>query len=527
MNHTPSLSVIIPVYKVASYLEQCIESVLQQTLKNIEIILVDDGSPDTCPALCDAYACKDPRIRVIHQDNLGLAGARNTGLRYAIGDYVAFLDSDDYVEPDAYAKLYDAANTHGADIAFCQARYFDDTAGAVVEVDDSSCLPLFREKRFSNGFSWQDIGVEKIFSYDSFVVAWNKICRRNFLAELGANFPVGLIYEDNPFYFQTIFAATRLCVVHERLVTYRINRIGSIIQDVDGGEDARAMHILAILADTEQRLQSLGVGHIISAFHRYAFTEVCHKYPLVPQRLRPKYIALAKRLLPPRLYGKLRLRFWARAVKKARLSCLLSLQCEWHKGSLVLFDLFPLVSVYKYSHAPGEYNGKVLMGDKSSTDSILSAANVDSRILQCQGLTLTSLMDNLSELVSKPAFGVPIYSIRSDDLKKNSLCSSEIASVCGFLTIAKYILFIDRTPYEEVDLAKLRNLYFRLNCIFAESWIQFALPEISVLHKFMRYMNFFDKNCSGSDVGNSKLARFNRYVVVKVLGFPLIVGRRT
>lgn len=123
----PLISVIIPVYKVEKYLNQCVESVLTQSLSDIEVILVDDGSPDNCPDMCDAYAAMDARIRVIHQKNLGLAGARNTGFRIAKGEYVAFLDSDDYVLPDAFAKLHAKAVEYDADIVFSQVQYFDDT----------------------------------------------------------------------------------------------------------------------------------------------------------------------------------------------------------------------------------------------------------------------------------------------------------------------------------------------------------------------------------------------------------------
>ena len=93
----PLISVIVPVYRVEAYLERCVESLLEQTYENLEIILVDDGSPDGCPAICDACMRKDPRVRVIHQANAGLSGARNTGIDAAEGAYLAFVDSDDYV----------------------------------------------------------------------------------------------------------------------------------------------------------------------------------------------------------------------------------------------------------------------------------------------------------------------------------------------------------------------------------------------------------------------------------------------
>lgn len=99
------VSIVVPVYKVEKYLERCVESLRNQTLRDIEIILVDDGSPDTCPAMCDALVLQDSRIRVVHKQNGGLSSARNAGLRVALGTYVGFVDSDDEVEPDMYEKM--------------------------------------------------------------------------------------------------------------------------------------------------------------------------------------------------------------------------------------------------------------------------------------------------------------------------------------------------------------------------------------------------------------------------------------
>ena len=113
------LSVIIPVYNVAQYLEQCVDSVLQQTMQDMEIILVNDGSTDGSDDICRKYAQADPRIVLLHQKNQGLAAARQTGLDAAHGDYIGFVDSDDWLEPDMYQKMYAAATQSGADIVFC------------------------------------------------------------------------------------------------------------------------------------------------------------------------------------------------------------------------------------------------------------------------------------------------------------------------------------------------------------------------------------------------------------------------
>lgn len=105
MNQPELISIIVPVYKVEKYLDKCVESIVEQTYKNLEIILVDDGSPDNCSAMCDEWAQKDSRIKVIHKENGGLSSARNAGLDACTGDYIGFVDSDDWIEPDMYEYL--------------------------------------------------------------------------------------------------------------------------------------------------------------------------------------------------------------------------------------------------------------------------------------------------------------------------------------------------------------------------------------------------------------------------------------
>lgn len=113
------VSIIVPIYNVEQYLEKCIDSIINQTLKDIEIILVDDGSPDNCGQICDEYAKKDNRIKVIHKENGGLSSARNAGLKIATGEYIGFIDSDDYIELNMYEELYNIAKENNIDIVSC------------------------------------------------------------------------------------------------------------------------------------------------------------------------------------------------------------------------------------------------------------------------------------------------------------------------------------------------------------------------------------------------------------------------
>src|SRR5699024_10960583 len=113
------LSIVVPIYKVEKYFERCIQSILAQSLRDIEIILVDDGSPDKCPELCDKYALLDSRIKVIHKRNGGLSSARNAGIRIASGDYIGFIDSDDDVDYAMYEKMYEKAIKFDVDFVMC------------------------------------------------------------------------------------------------------------------------------------------------------------------------------------------------------------------------------------------------------------------------------------------------------------------------------------------------------------------------------------------------------------------------
>ena len=119
MEQCPLISVIVPVYNVAPYLTRCLDSIVMQTWQNLEIILVDDGSRDDSVGICDLYAARDARIRVIHKENGGLSSARNAGLDIAAGEYVGFVDSDDWIEPDMFEYLLQNAENYGADIATC------------------------------------------------------------------------------------------------------------------------------------------------------------------------------------------------------------------------------------------------------------------------------------------------------------------------------------------------------------------------------------------------------------------------
>ena len=180
----PKASVIVPVYKVEEYLEKCVQSILAQTERDFELILVDDGSPDRCGALCDSLAQTDPRIRVIHQENQGLGGARNTGIREARGDWLLLVDSDDWIEPKILEKAMEAGLREEADLVMFAFRTVDEQGRE---------LGVFREDMpKERGIGLQE-HKEALLTAPC---AWNKLYRRSFFQGTGLAYPPRVWYED-------------------------------------------------------------------------------------------------------------------------------------------------------------------------------------------------------------------------------------------------------------------------------------------------------------------------------------------
>lgn len=185
----PAISVIIPVYRVERYLDACVSSVLAQTFGDFEIILVDDGSPDGCPALCDAWARKDPRIRVIHRENGGLSAARNTGIEAAKGQFLTFVDSDDLLEPDTLRRAWEAQRQYSADLVVYNLVYVDENNRPLASPD----FTVFRDEVLDEAEVWRRyfaLEEQKIY----YVVAWNKLYRAELFREL--RYAEGKRYED-------------------------------------------------------------------------------------------------------------------------------------------------------------------------------------------------------------------------------------------------------------------------------------------------------------------------------------------
>lgn len=232
----PKISVIIPVYNVEPYLRKCLDSVINQTYQNLEIILVDDGSPDACGAICDEYAARDGRIHVIHKENGGVSSARNAGLAMAGGEWIGWVDSDDWVEPDMYEYMLKHALSSGAEIAVC-----------------SRC-EIYKDKRVTRG--WEEVALlnteqalEQLLKNDAMQ---NYLCDKLWKRSLfdGIVFPEGRTFEDMAVEHRMFERAQRVICLPEWKYNY-FQRAGSIVDDISLGN--RVNHFAA----AKERLEEM------------------------------------------------------------------------------------------------------------------------------------------------------------------------------------------------------------------------------------------------------------------------------
>lgn len=214
----PLISVIIPVYQVENYLCRCVDSVLSQTYQNLEVFLVDDGSTDRCPSICDAYAEKDDRIRVIHKENGGLSDARNAALDRISGDFVTFIDSDDFVGKNYVEGLFQALGKTGSDLSICGFSI----VGEGLPPRDSATLNDSRLKTFSPEQALEAILYQREFDTS----ACGKLYRSSLFRRI--RFPKGLWYEDLATIYKIIFHAQKIVFVPFKAYFYW-QRQGSII----------------------------------------------------------------------------------------------------------------------------------------------------------------------------------------------------------------------------------------------------------------------------------------------------------
>lgn len=214
----PKVSVVVPVYNAEKYLQECVSSILSQTLSDLELILVDDGSTDSSPALCDQYAAKDARVKVIHQANAGVSVARNCGLKIAAGEFVAFVDSDDFVDKNMYSMMVATAESENAPLVVCSGFYYSNMHKNRISPERNTKIQSKSSAEFVGNWLWTSNETTVLFT-----VVWNKIYRRDFFAE-ELHFEDLRIHEDEEFSTRLYLKDFRIAFVDEAFYYYRANQ---------------------------------------------------------------------------------------------------------------------------------------------------------------------------------------------------------------------------------------------------------------------------------------------------------------
>lgn len=265
-SETPRVSIIVPVYNVRDFLHQCVNSIIGQTLENIEIVLVDDGSTDGSGEIADEFAALDSRIVVIHKKNGGLSDARNVGIEAAKGDFIGFVDSDDWIEPEMFELLYQRAVTTDSELVLCASTRHNVKKSRASRIALRGNLNMFGKSVSEN--PWL------IYSGQSY--AWNKLYARRLFDDPSLRFPVGQWFEDSAVVYNIMASANRIQYVDEALYNYRFERPGSItstvsrkIFDVFKSCDSIISHFTKndlIKGSTQRVLEIIIRNHIIARF---------------------------------------------------------------------------------------------------------------------------------------------------------------------------------------------------------------------------------------------------------------------
>ena len=285
----PKISIIIPFYNVEKYIEECIESVVNQTIKDIEIIFVNDGSTDSSAAIVKKYADTDNRIKLINlEKRKGQGYARNRAIEIANGDYIGFVDSDDFVAIDMFEKLYSLASQNDNDITMCLAQEFDEETKKFIDSDYYS-LALLKEFK-DTVFSAKDT---KDIILNINVALWNKLYKHSYLKEIKAKFPEGYIYEDLPFFFSTFLPANRIQIVWEHLYRYRINRKTSTMNQFNN----KVLDRIPMVSLTYDKLKKVSFfKDIKKEVQAWIINDLFHRYTLLEEGYQKEFFFGMKKI---------------------------------------------------------------------------------------------------------------------------------------------------------------------------------------------------------------------------------------
>lgn len=285
----PKVSIIIPFNNVETYIKQCLDSVIAQTLDDIEIICVNDASEDSSRNIVEEYAQKDNRIKIIDiNERTGQGFARNRAIETAQGEYIGFVDSDDWIEPEMFLELYNKAKENDNDITICQAREYDDINEKYILSDYYSLTLLNRMK--DSIFKAEDTKDEIL---DINVVLWNKIYKREYLQQIGEKFPEGFIYEDLPFFFGTYLPAKRIQIVWKNCYIYRVNRKNSTMQQFN----KKVLDRLPMVSLTYEKMKQFSyLDDIREKIQSWIINDLFHRYTLLKENYQKEYFFQMKKI---------------------------------------------------------------------------------------------------------------------------------------------------------------------------------------------------------------------------------------
>ena len=298
------VSIIIPVYKVEPYIEECVSSVLGQTYTNLEIILVDDGSPDKCPMICDSYAQKDNRIKVIHKKNGGLSDARNAGLREATGDYVYFLDSDDTIYPDAIENLVRVvAFQPEVDLVYGgTVLQGEDVPNAYYQID------LSKEKAY---YGTPEVAKEAVL-FVLPAIACNKLVRLSTILQNKLYFVVGLLHEDEMWRWQIRNHIHQCAICDKSTYWYRQENQGSIVHTKDTTRSLKSKVSILVkmlqTLDIDDKQDMKCIVRFASPGFKYATWDACLDKASVNVEIKRLQALLANMKIPA--YLRLLIKLW-------------------------------------------------------------------------------------------------------------------------------------------------------------------------------------------------------------------------
>ena len=310
MKNKNLISIIVPVYNVEKYLDRCIKSLVNQTYKNLEIILVDDGSPDNCPKMCDNWAKKDKRIKVIHKENGGLSDARNVGINNATGDYIAFVDSDDFIDKEMYKKLLQNLVGTNSDMSVCSMYfYYENESIKNLKKNDNLLFTYEGLEKYDNLYN--DYFLD-------FIMVCNRIYKKQIFEELV--FPKGKLNEDNFIAHKLLWLSNKIVYTQEKLYYY-VQHENSImhqkfnikkLNDLESYKIQMLFFKKEIFKNTKYQKLSLEryINKILIYYCRLRFYNTNNQYKQQIKNLREEYKKYYEEIMKKDIFFKVKLKYF-------------------------------------------------------------------------------------------------------------------------------------------------------------------------------------------------------------------------